>query len=150
MVALQQGVRDVAETIAVPDIATMPAGPEMDELVATRVFGWAFKKPNHGYCCTCQRCGRAEDDCHGGCYFSDEIEAAWPVVEKMRENGWEFIMHSPPIRDGRLGPGVTFSKNATADQFRQTGRLLIGAITIRAETAPLAICRAALIALEAS
>lgn len=61
----------------------MQAGRELDALIAEKVIGKPWRKPTHGTCCTCQRCGYPNDsDCE--CGYTEYIEKAWPVVEKMK------------------------------------------------------------------
>ena len=60
------------------------ATPErLNELVA-EARGTPFRKPTHGTCCTCQRCGYHHDDCQ--CYYAEDIEEAWRLVEEMTKD----------------------------------------------------------------
>lgn len=118
------------------EILNMPAGREMDALIAERVMGWEIHPHkthyihNDGKTGYFVPCGEFQP--------SEDIAAAWQVVERMRyknfysqhtdltlasENeewwSWTFIDHNPL---------AGYSEKATA------------------ETAPLAICRAALLA----
>jgi len=110
------------------EILNMPAGREMDALIAKEVMGWVLNPPNvrgHGWL--------IHDHKMIGInslpYFSTDIAAAWEVVEK-EEHGfslWVSGVRSAPlckaeiiIGDNRYG--------------------------CYANTAPLAICRAALLA----
>jgi hypothetical protein len=66
---------------------------EIDQLIAKELFGWEWQKPRHGPCCTCQRCGRANEDfgdpCHdNSCEMTEDIQNAWKIVEKMEEKGF--------------------------------------------------------------
>lgn len=68
---------------------------ERDKTIAKVFFNWEFTKPRHGWCCTCQRCGRHNDDCQPGewsCDFSDDIGAAMRVVDAMHARGWDFSL----------------------------------------------------------
>jgi hypothetical protein len=95
------------------EILNMPAGREMDALIAERVFK------------------TTEDDDWGSdglLSFSTDIAAAWQVVEKLKPNYPLLDMYcigdwASSFGDGEWGYGY-------------------------AETAPLAICRAALIATQ--
>lgn len=114
------------------DINTMPAGPEMDALVAEKVMGhkvgfpftdspdegWV-KDPNSmvgGYKCRLPR-------------YSTDIAAAWEVVEKMKSTWGEFILKYGEclVRD-RWGLHLAWCSPVCG----------------YGETAPLAICRAAI------
>ncbi len=107
--------------MTVEDIKEMPGGREMDALIAEKVLGRPFRKPTHGHCCTCQNCGEDHDACGGYCYYSNDITSAWQVVEKM--------------------PGLALHHIPDADRWNAYfhGGMSGG------NTAPLAICRAALI-----
>jgi hypothetical protein len=104
----------------------MDAGRELDALIAEKVMGQPFRKPTHGTCCTCQTCGHGYDECQ--CGYSEYIEMAWQVVEKLRD--MENHVRIECARDGYL-------VEINLDQVR----LLSG-------TAPRAICLAALKAVE--
>jgi hypothetical protein len=113
-------------------ILTMPAGLEMDALVAEKVMGWKFVKPRHGTCCTCQRCGRDYDSCGGGCEYSGDIAAAWTVVEKMKTLYWELTL--------QYG-------SANSEAMAKFWRTFVPGYYVATGTVPAAICRAALIAM---
>jgi hypothetical protein len=102
------------------EILNMPAGKEIDALIAEKVIGVPFRKPTHGPCCTCGTCGWDYDNCI--CGYSEEIEKAWEVVEKLRLTIEPTAMNKWAVHQG-LGSQLAY-----------------------AETAPLAICRAALLA----
>ncbi len=114
------------------DVATMPAGPALDRLVAERVLGRPYRDPS-GW--EMQYEGAARDA------FSTDIAHAWAVVEHLRAAGvkWE-------IADDYLDAGA-------GSWFAMTEQTKAGAacrvVGPYAETVPLAICRAALLALEA-
>lgn len=138
------------------DIDTLPAGRELDALVAEKVMGlmdhgareqheWGddFDVPDYhsGHCCKwCgvyePTCGCPKDDV-GPCVkepqpYSTSIAAAWDVVEKMSSDHgyWMTLQHET---DGS-GP-------IALCQFSKDGSPTIHAY---GDTAPLAICRAAL------
>ena len=114
----------------------MEAGPELDALVAEIVMGWKLKRFNDGgiviigdvppdathlICCPS----------HPRAFLwspSQDIAAAWQVVEKMQADGFEFTMRGHP--DGWVEVAIFHYK-----------RNLFGRWT---ELAPLAICVAAL------
>lgn len=132
----------------------MPAGRELDALVAERVFGgppvsaapYAFLRtatgshPGYGPCDgfgpkgECSVCtGLLEHDVPA---YSTSMAAAWEVVEAMRARGPRFWW------------GIETAGWNVPDA--QRARLFEGSVAIadgEAETAPLAICRAALAAL---
>lgn len=105
--------------------ADMPAGPEMDRLVAEKVMGWISAGSPYWY----------KDGYNVQSVYewqpSARIDNAWQVVEKMEERGSPLRMMFKSIHDkgywARFGDGP---QNFYGD------------------TAPLAICRAALIAME--
>lgn len=109
------------------------AGVELDALVAEKVFGW--RRATYGWI-----------DPDRGPYiepapFSTSIASAWLVVEKMRERGFGLILNETPGQyraafwryDGKDG----WSIDAWVRSPSPT-------VTVWAETAPLAICLAAL------
>jgi len=54
----------------------------IDAQIAEKVFGAAWRRPTHGTCCTCQTCGWPNDwECK--CGYSSDIEKAWEIVEKL-------------------------------------------------------------------
>jgi len=67
-------------------------------------------------------------------HYSKYIAAAWQVEEKMRESGWEFVYD-----DDSEGKVAMFSRGR--DQWGE-----IDVHSAMADTAPLAICKAALLA----
>ena len=112
------------------NIDEMEAGSELDALMA-QLMGHPFRKPTHGTCCTCQICGHNYDDCQ--CGYGDDIGMAWEVVEKLIESphSYEFyLVHQTDGWDAAFQhPG---DKGGNA----------------HASSAPLAICRAALKAVQ--
>lgn len=97
------------------EVLAMPAGREMDELVAELAMG--LETP---FC--------MDDVPH----YSTEIEAAWAVVEKMADAGRVVILKADGLRDGTFNPRWT----VLIDSQPRTD----------ADAAPLAVCRAALLA----
>jgi hypothetical protein len=120
------------------DIDTMDAGREMDALVAEKVMGWKVSYTYEGY-------PRYEDHGPVGSYwasipeFSTRIEKAWEVVEKMDSLGWKFGM----VQDGN-GWDVNIYHPDVHPSCQSCGHTSSGAINAFADTAPLAISRAAL------
>ena len=100
------------------DPLTLPAGPELDALVAGRVIGWGDgRPPYHGFTPSAD--------------FGD----TWKVVEAATALSLRVVIED--WRDDTKNPGwaVYF--------FRQSGG---SSKQIVAETLPLAVCRAALLA----
>lgn len=130
-------------------IYDMPAGKEMDTLVAEKVMklcvhDWKLT-PNDddGVCRICQKChlefwGLRPPiyGCHYGSYSTD-IAAAWEVVEKIAHNASNELARKQGFSYWQL--------NAYPDKG---WACRIGSISINADTAPLAICRVALLAIE--
>ena len=121
------------------EIWKMEAGRELDALIHEQVFGkcahdWIKvtnkpldKKGNSIY--KCSKCGdrRPAREAMGWRNYSTDIAAAWQVVEKMSK------LYHVEIENFDNGYGVTL------DDYSQTWEA-------HADTAPLAICRAALLA----
>lgn len=129
-------------------LETMEAGKDMDVLVAERVMGESldcdhpavevvqgslvrcvFCKEEHGS--TSLAISRAMNS---PAPYSTDIAAAWRVVERLRGLGFGVDIHA----NGTNHPEV----------FSQEYEVMMGfdAESVRADTAPLAICRAALAA----
>lgn len=121
----------------------MPAGPEMDRLVAEKVMGWTARdnRLSGGYLF-----GWAKPDgSWGACAISGsnawspstDIASAWAVVEKaMASNGCASVQSTGFEWDRRFIARIQFGTCFTTDR------------SALADTAPLAICRAALMALK--
>ena len=135
------------------EILNKEAGPEMNALVAEYVMGQTdFDHPgffwNEGTTedgkdgwdgFNCPRCGASKGDT-GKCtkHYSTDIAAAWQVVEKFEYN-WNIY------RDvGKCGSEyITAGDMQYRVIFSSPGMPMQG---VTADTAPLAICRAALLA----
>jgi hypothetical protein len=109
------------------EIMNIPAGPKMDELIA-KIMGSPFRKPTHGFCCTCQVCGYLYDDCV--CGYSEDMNLALEIIDK--KSPFDFSME----RIEGMWSVVWWPKENMACQYAH------------AETAPLAICRVVLMASE--
>lgn len=126
------------------NIQDLKVGSELDALVAERVIGWTICEHSRKGIPTAQSSGRAmcsKQDCKGELHYdfldkySIDISAAWKIVEFLRKEGCDFDSFSSATR---LQPGwsdVVFMSQV--DEF-----------SARAETLPLAICRAALLTVE--
>lgn len=111
------------------EILKMEAGPEMDRLVAEKVMRFVFEDLPL----------TDEDKPEPRTFwigppmpYSTNIKAAWMVVEKMHDSGWFF--------------SITRYSNCTDPWNAEFGSVLP---RVHAPTAPLAICRAALLAVLA-
>lgn len=136
-------------------INEMQAGREMDALVGTLVFGLPniqLKDAQCPYCGSKMRwCGtRANCPEHSWIYspykeYSTSIEHAWAVVEKMqKELMWSFsITGVMPLSSVMCGVHVAFVKCV----YPPNDRNLEDTFCARGENAPLAICRASLLAI---
>ena len=110
-----------------PEIDTMEAGPEMDALIESRVFDVACEELRAGIVV---RLFTREPIPP----YSTDIADAWDVAEYMRGQGFDVTV-------------MTFAKGGAACEIaRPKWR---GSEYHEADTAPLAICRAALHAVEA-
>ncbi len=118
--------------------ATLQAGPELDALIAEKVMGWKpnAKHPNlsgDGW-------WETENGGENGYLavlpeFSTDIAAAWTVVEKMPR----VLGHIYPSFDEESGKFLHWC--AVVENSEPWSSARYGAV---GETAPLAICRAAL------
>ena len=121
------------------DIDTLQAGPELDALVAEKVMGWAFadgcwNEPSG------PRRAHPRSVYNHFPYYSTDIAAAWEVIEKLP------------------GPGIALFKTYNGGWQARTkvcnypGSMHViendCCIFSDAPTAPLAICRAALKAVQ--
>jgi hypothetical protein len=110
------------------EILNLPAGEEMDTLIAERVMGFSFNKYGHSFT------GKGHPGWHDLNKlpnYSTDMAAAWEVVEQRQKNGYCF--------------------DADGNALRRRIRFGVGQEIGEAETMPLAICRAALLAvMEAS
>jgi hypothetical protein len=113
------------------NVKDLQAGPELDALVATQVVGWSGVTV-HAWATTGIPPGE------GGLRgveiprYSTDLAAAWEVVEFLRKEGFDFdcFCSSTKLQEG-------WSEAVFTDQ--------IDSVQAKAETLPLAICRAALL-----
>jgi hypothetical protein len=123
-----------APTQAPQDWRALPAGDALDRLVAARVFGWV---------CT----GAAADvwtspdglSHFGVSPYSTSINAAWQVVERLETQGLRITYRTSGLNARRV-------EVVGVHPTRRNEWL----VAEEADTAPLAICRAALTAVEAA
>lgn len=126
------------------DVRAMPAGRELEAMVAECVMGWEyfgqqsmgppiFRIPSPA--------GFRTSDSPS---FSEEIAAAWVVVEAMRAKGYGFEIWARDSEDIPLQNGEAWAAEFTLPGGFLTDRRWKGS----ADSAPLAICRAALLATE--
>jgi hypothetical protein len=135
------------------NIDTLEAGRELDALVAEKVMGWTWPDDR------CPICGwsfsdtAAEGCVPGDCsqrpiptvpesedypHYSTDITAAWEVVEKMLGQLPQQDIHFQHLEYTGWGVGTCFNKEEGGWDEWMYG-----------ETLPIAICRAALKAVEA-
>jgi len=126
------------------EIDMMPAGREMDVAIAEQSMGYRWERPSYlqnsdlfvapntdevGY----RYEGRAPVYYEGLPHYSTDIAAAWQVVESLRAMGFVVLISSPrPVHAW----GVE-AWHLDVEHDRRRGEAY-------ADTAPLAICRAAL------
>lgn len=126
------------------EILNMPAGRGLDALIAIKLLGLSVEHLpvvyEEGYTedgtdgwsgFVCPRCRRPEDMLDEPCAknYSTDISAAWKVVDKLNRDGWYVSVFT----------GHKF-ECALSHPNPKRGNYCKG------ETAPLAICRAALLA----
>jgi hypothetical protein len=129
---------------------TMQAGRELDALVAEKVMGWreVRLRPSN----SSRRSGpdykgykpdvvarRRETPCHVPAYSTD-IAAAWEVVEAMERRGCLVVTRTRGAISGKPRVEITGTHPVGRNEWL---------VHEDADTVPLAICRAALAALEA-
>ena len=140
------------------EILNMPAGRQLDALIAEKVMGWEAIRVDYFGEDSSPRQNELEEwmaknelDSIGD-YFIDvdknfwvedndwqpstDIHAAWEVVEKMRNNKYE------PCVNGECWTPIEHRMGLWQADFQNGGPCH----SARADTAPLAICRAALLA----
>jgi hypothetical protein len=136
-----------------PTPAPLPAGRQLDALVAERVFGYAGVRlaPDHPW--TCLRNPTAREvadyaqngirhDVLGVDHYSTDIAAAWQVVNALRQRRLYLQMNDTMSR----WRARFFTVASTRFWDRESAD---GAMYEFAETLPHAICLAALAAVEA-
>ena len=121
------------------EIDALPAGRELDAMVATFVMGCKVIVDGGKPYCDCDDRGHFTRDANDvyadlPCYSTD-IAAAWQVVEKLKGAAVEWFFH------------IDIPKPSVTDEWRA---IFTPATRYSwAKTAPLAICRAALVAVTA-
>lgn len=128
----------------------MEAGRELDALVAEKVMGFCLHRPGFTFDLThyernCKRCDAMvpERVFHEQQAFkpSTDIGTAWQVVEHLAAQGWAVDISVPPEGDVEVSVlRVVTVKLSGKWYYERVG-------FARAPTVPLAICRAALMAL---
>jgi len=120
---------------------TLDPGPELDARVAVEVMGWSIvtvREWDHsGQGCWWEESGRYIAE--GSWSPSTHIATAWEVVGRMRESGWCYIIE----QDGPPEDRTVCCQLSLQHEGKDEGGDLV---TVHADTAPLAICLAALIA----
>ena len=123
-------------------IDSMPAGPEINMLVAERVmqlggeYQHDFQENGYGQCNKCDASNDMGAIRRGGRYctipdnYSEDIAAAWEVIEKFKADGWAVGVQWELMDGGGYWFCVLDNPNKEWYGF--------------AETATLAICRSAL------
>ena len=122
----------------------LPAGPELDALVAERVLGWTNVHLAWGNVrgvppeyADKQPPDRTVN--FPGVLWSSVISSAWKVVDAMEARGYHLQLTDEWMSYPRWRA-----------EFRSAETIRPGWNLVKADTAPLAICRAALAALEAA
>lgn len=130
------------------DWRTLPAGRALDALVATRVMGWVnvieSNPPNRTWPSRTRRHWRAPGSVFARKlpHYSTDIAAAWEVVRALRDPTEGDERFWTLTDSGSLGWHADLSWNA------KEGDALVPLGEGIGDTAPLAICRAALTAME--
>lgn len=109
------------------EILKMPAGSEIELLISDHVLKLSTLEWNRRFF-------------NNRTKFSTDIAAAWEVVEKMREKFGYRIFNDVSSKIGQCTT-ANFYNNRIPDKI---------SVYVSAETAPLAICRAALLAVQSA
>lgn len=115
----------------------MNAGRELDALVAEKVMGWSGIDKKWDYETNESFLGGKTPDWDGRQFYevphySTDIAAAWLVVEKLRTPNWEFQLDHTRFMIWHCRIETTAGEGSASSDSSQ------------GETAPLAICLAAL------
>ncbi len=134
------------------EITSMPAGIEMDTLIATKVMGISVIAFNTALCPYCgsemRYCGirswcSACNEWRYSAYkdYSDDMSAAWEVVEKIGEKKYRqfYLCTNFSSEFGNQFYAEIFENNGDGESME----FIVCSAT--ADTASLAICRAALL-----
>jgi hypothetical protein len=125
------------------DLDNIPAGPDLDALVAEKVLGWTCWNIRNGICYTDRWSGNAPD-CWLDFSPSTNITAAWEMVEKLWKlkptEGISVTAEELAFHFDGEDWSVGFLFDATLDCGHHSMGDPLGA----AKELPLAICRAAL------
>ena len=114
------------------------AGRELDALVAERVMGWTRVVRARETLWQSPKAGTWPIVASRLPHYSTDIAAAWQVVERMRADGWVCEVFGSDTANAE-GYSVTLWRPDTS-----------GSSVTQNATAPLAICRAALAAIDAT
>lgn len=133
------------------EIDALPAGYELDALVAEKVMGWTERDSRGPGGHPMRRWfppqnGPWEWDQDEPKPYSTDIAAAWEVVEKLATDGWFQILCNPNGPDGKQVWRVELDPPSQSGE-RLHARVLEGTDRSYGDTAPVAICRAGLKAL---
>ena len=127
------------------EINDMKPGPELDALVAERVMGlvegvdgWAAFTSS---VCNPEEGGVVQDICFPLRPYSTDIAAAWEVVEKMNKQPRNICVSHSPVTDRWLCQILSYRREDGTFWCGEGG-------SAESLTAPEAICKAALMALE--
>jgi len=124
-------------------ILGLEPGPELDRLIAERVMGWEegveFFRRNGWIIVNGRRIPNRAAGTELDWSPSTDIAAAWEVVKKMLGSGWGCEIYSPnnPCALEDIDKWVVVFAKSELFDYRA-----------KASSAPLAICRAALLAME--
>jgi hypothetical protein len=126
-------------------ILNMPAGPEMDALVAKEVMGYSVDfEEDHGTAGNGKRIWfvvTGKDDQLSRstiAKYSTDIKAAWQVAKKMQSSGDVLSLEHRNMIDNAPGTAIWTAWFRRTDEFARAG------------TPSLAVCRAALLAIRNS
>lgn len=121
----------------------MKAGRELDKLIQEKIFGLFVPDPVKHKDLTREQVFELMKDYDGIPRYSTDIAAAWRVVEKMADRLKHYRHSTGDFTCRSFGPG--FWEAEWSDWFEDRGTVFY---TAKADTAPLAICLAALEAIK--
>jgi len=127
------------------EIHEMKSGPEMDLLILEKVMGWKrVPRPEHWVCSATFGLENAGgDSCCPVCQLPSyseaySMEASWMVVEKMMAKGYNYTIRGNFEGNGKHWCGFDHQEWADSNPLFKSPLC---------DTLPLAICKAALIAI---
>lgn len=128
-------------------IFKLEANPDTDALIAEKVMGLTISNKNlfdEPGIFVVYNTGNTII-CHSPKKYTSNISAAWEVVEKLKSQGWSIDIQWDNWNELPDDPPVEYIWHVGLNYYTNDAKDFRSAVD-EAETAPLAICRAALLA----